>query len=67
MPERKAKRSEPLRSSGKPRPGHRSPPSRPPSDFELALRFACAAEGRPKDELVHRIVAEWLKGKGYLK
>lgn len=39
----------------------------PTTDYELALRSATIAEGAPREELVRRIVCEWLKGRGYLK
>ena len=36
-------------------------------EYDLALRQAVLAEGTPKEDLVRRIVCEWLKAQGYLK
>lgn len=66
MPERKAKRERATRIVGE----AAKEPARaitPAAEYDLALRSAVIAEGTPREELVRRLVCEWLGERGYLK
>lgn len=39
----------------------------PGAEYDLASRSAVIAEGTPREELVRRIVCEWLRERGYLR